>query len=402
MRIRLWNLADSLDKQDASDTPTVETIIYWGDAGSNPTSVLGRRDTVEHVYQDSGVFQILAVGRDTKFPTPAVCRLTLFPDTATDPLTGQLMNMPIKIYVKKFKNELSPDDTIICVGNEAEFSNTSDNAFNKFVYKRFKDSDLSEIDSITRNQAPPDVVKFRFDSIGRFQIHSIPRGFDPTQIPLGAEKNCEVRDTSYISVVKPTPAFDTIRQDMNSAKYLMKNNTNASFQNSDVFEWTLYKLGESTPYVLKDGEIKGGANPKMGNLSDMDFEVDFKNDTGDFKICLKAWHIEPPADCADTVCKIISNRFLTRIKIPNVFTPNSDGSNDNFVIDIEGEDKYDLQIFNRWGNKVFESKDSKKTWNGKDMNDGGECPAGVYYFIFNYQLRAQDPATATGTVTLIK
>lgn len=402
MRIRLWNLADSLDKQDESDTPTVETIIYWGDAGSNPTSVLGRRDTVEHVYQDSGVFQILAVGRDTKFPAPAVCRLTLFPDTATDPLTGQLMNMPIKIYVKKFKNELSPDDTIICVGNEAEFTNTSDNAFNKFVYKRFKDSDLSEIDSITRNQAPPDVVKFRFDSVGRFQIHSIPRGFDPSQIPLGAEKNCEVRDTSYISVVKPTPAFDTIRQDMNSAKYLMKNNTNASFQNSDVFEWTLYKVGEPTPYILKDGEIKGGANPKMGNLSDMDFEVDFKNDTGDFKICLKAWHIEPPADCADTVCKIISNRFLTRIKIPNVFTPNNDGSNDNFVIDIEGEDKYDLQIFNRWGNKVFESKDSKKTWNGKDMNDGGECPAGVYYFIFNYQLRAQDPATATGTVTLIK
>ncbi len=401
LRVRIWNLADSIGMQDPSDTPTVETIIYWGDPGSNPLSVLGRRDTVEHVYQDSGVFQILAVGRDAKFPNPVTCLPAIFPDTTTDPLTGQLYNQPIKIYVKKFNNELSPDDTIVCVGTEAKFRNTSDNAFNRFVYKRYNNTDMSAIDSVSRNQAAPDFVTFRFDSVGRFQIHSIPRGFDPLQIPAGAERNCEVRDTSYISVVKPTPAFDTVRVDPNSAKYLMKNTTNTPVQNSDVFEWTLYK-SDGSIYVPVDGEIKGGSNPKMGNLSDMDFEVDFKNDTGDFKICLKAWHIEPPADCADTVCKIISNRFLTKIKIPNVFSPNGDGSNDNFVIEIEGEDKYDLQIFNRWGNKVFESKDSKKTWNGKDMNDGGECPAGVYYFIFNYQLRAQDPVTVTGTVTLIK
>ncbi|MFN5884189.1 MAG: hypothetical protein ACK445_02510, partial [Bacteroidota bacterium] len=88
LKVRVWNLADSLGMQDPSDTPTVETLIYWGEPGGMPASVLGRRDTVEHVYQDSGVYQIVAVGRDTKFPAPTGCLPAIFPDTATDPLTG--------------------------------------------------------------------------------------------------------------------------------------------------------------------------------------------------------------------------------------------------------------------------------------------------------------------------
>ncbi len=400
LKIRIWNQADSIGMQDPADTPTRETIIYWGDPGSSPTSVLGRRDTVEHTYVDSGVFSILAVGRDAVFPNSTLCLPSIFPDTATDPLTGALLNKPIKIYVKKYRNILSPNDTTICVGNPVRFDNTSDNAFTKFTYSRLR-GDSIFLDSIQHTIPAPDNVQFNFDSIGRFSVQSIPRGFDPNQIPLGAEANCIVRDTSWVTVVKPTPKFDTVRVDQNSAKFTMVNTTNVPVQNSDVFEWTMYNMDGSV-YVPKDGEIKGGANPKTGNLSDPDFEFDLKNDTGSFKICLKAWHISPPSDCVDTVCRVITNLFITRIKIPNVYTPNGDGSNDNFMIDIEGEDKYDLQIFNRWGNKVFESRDKTKTWNGKDMNDGGECPAGVYYFIFNYQLRAQDPTSVTGTVTLIR
>lgn len=400
LKIRIWNIADSLGMQDPADTPTRETIIYWGDQGSQPTSILGRRDTVEHTYLDSGVFSILAVGRDVISPNATQCPPSLYPDTVTDPTTGQLFDRPIKVYVKKFRNILSPNDTIICVGNPVVLNNTSDNAFTRFTYARFK-GDSAFIDSVVKTQLPPETVSFQFDSVGRFSVQSIPRGFDPAQIPLGAEVNCVVRDTSWISVVRPYPNFDTVRVDPNAAKWMMKNTTNIPVVNSDYFEWTIYNMDGSL-YTPKDGEIKGGSNPKIGNLSDMDLEFDLKNDTGSFKVCLKARHIEPPQLCEDTVCKVIKNSFITRIKIPNVFSPNDDGSNDNFVIDIEGEDGYDLQIFNRWGNKVFESKDKTKTWNGKDMNEGGECPAGVYYFIFNYQLRAQDRQSVTGTVTLIR
>lgn len=403
MRVRVWNLADSIGMQAPGDTPTVETLIYWGEPNASVpyVSVLGRRDTVEHIYYDSGTYSIVAVGRDAVFPSPTTCLPAIFPDTTTDPFTGTPYEFPINIYVKKFNNRLNPHDTIICVDNEVEFENTSDDAFTKFTYERYDSTDMSLIDSIVHNQPPIDKVKFMFNEVGNFQIHSVPRGFDPTQIPVGSEANCIIRDTSYVMVVEPRPAFDTVRADLNSAKFQMVNTTNIPVLNSDAFEWTIYKMDGSL-YVPGDGVIQGGLNPKLGNLSDKDFEVDFKNDTGDYKVCLKAWHIKPPANCADTVCKILKNSFITNIKVPNVFSPNGDGTNDNFVIEIEGETKYELTIWNRWGTKVFTSEDKNNTWNGKDMNEGAECPAGVYYFIFNYQMRAQDPATITGTITLIR
>ena len=43
-------------------------------------------------------------------------------------------------------------------------------------------------------------------------------------------------------------------------------------------------------------------------------------------------------------------------------------------------------IFNRWGEKVFESTDKNSTWNGQNRNTGSDCPAGTYYYIVKYDL----------------
>jgi gliding motility-associated-like protein len=99
----------------------------------------------------------------------------------------------------------------------------------------------------------------------------------------------------------------------------------------------------------------------------------------------------------------------TRIIIPNVFTPdNADGKNDAFDIDILGFTLYNLNIYNRWGALVFSgTKDGLDNdgvnWNGKTFNDGEQCPAGVYYFIFTYKLITDlIETTVHGTVTLIR
>ena len=104
------------------------------------------------------------------------------------------------------------------------------------------------------------------------------------------------------------------------------------------------------------------------------------------------------------------NDHLTEFQIFNVFTPgNSDGKNDQYDILIEGEDLYELTIYNRWGIEVFKGdKDGDRTnennWNGKLNNKGEDCPAGTYYFIFRYSLRnaPEDVKTLTGVVTLIR
>ncbi len=67
-------------------------------------------------------------------------------------------------------------------------------------------------------------------------------------------------------------------------------------------------------------------------------------------------------------------------KIPNVITPNNDGVNDRFVLDFE----YRLiQIYNRWGQLVFESDNFTDYWDG--TFDGKEVADGNYFYIVNVE-----------------
>jgi gliding motility-associated-like protein len=77
---------------------------------------------------------------------------------------------------------------------------------------------------------------------------------------------------------------------------------------------------------------------------------------------------------------------------PNVFTPNGDGTNDLLVFtglqDFPGSS---LFIYNRWGNKIYESSDYQNNWNGSGVSDG------VYYYILNQS----DGKSLTGFITII-
>jgi gliding motility-associated-like protein len=130
----------------------------------------------------------------------------------------------------------------------------------------------------------------------------------------------------------------------------------------------------------------------------------FLNDTGSFEVCEITW-IERNGlnGCPDTACITVINEFLTNIDVPNIFTPgNADGINDLFEIYSQGVEKWEITIMNRWGEKVFTSTNPDDHWNGKRMNTGADCAAGVYYFIINYQLRGQDEDSKSGSVTLIR
>ena len=67
-------------------------------------------------------------------------------------------------------------------------------------------------------------------------------------------------------------------------------------------------------------------------------------------------------------------------ELPNTFTPNKDGQNDLFVpypyCFIES---VEFQVFNRWGQAVFETTEPDLNWDGRDMN-GNELPAGTYFY----------------------
>ena len=70
--------------------------------------------------------------------------------------------------------------------------------------------------------------------------------------------------------------------------------------------------------------------------------------------------------------------IICDLVIPNIFTPNGDNTNDLFIIaNLEYYPNSHLQIFNRWGKKIYDSPDYQNDWNGSNYSDG------VYYFILD-------------------
>lgn len=77
--------------------------------------------------------------------------------------------------------------------------------------------------------------------------------------------------------------------------------------------------------------------------------------------------------------------FVIRLTIPTGFSPNNDGINDTFVIpELTNYKDVHLIVFNRWGNKVFESDDYQNDWDGTCQGNAcignGILPEGTYFY----------------------
>lgn len=103
----------------------------------------------------------------------------------------------------------------------------------------------------------------------------------------------------------------------------------------------------------------------------------------------------------DNVCISDQPCVEPNIEIPNVFTPNKDGSNDFFVTKDQGLINKKMVILNRWGNVVFESNEFDQ-WDGKNQK-GKDCTEGVYFVKVSYESPLNNTIeTKTGFVHLIR
>jgi gliding motility-associated-like protein len=69
-----------------------------------------------------------------------------------------------------------------------------------------------------------------------------------------------------------------------------------------------------------------------------------------------------------------------QLEIPNVFTPNGDGTNDYFEVSTDGTTVYEFSIFNRTGTRIYHSKSPRIFWDGNSL-DGAELKDGIYYYV---------------------
>ncbi|MEO5642874.1 MAG: choice-of-anchor L domain-containing protein [Bacteroidia bacterium] len=104
--------------------------------------------------------------------------------------------------------------------------------------------------------------------------------------------------------------------------------------------------------------------------------------------------------CVDSTrqCLEIGESYYS---IPNVFTPGSDGVNDGFVITNVGMKSLHCEIYNRWGELIYEWEGTTGYWNGKTKN-GNDVVDGVYYYTAHLVDFADKVFEESGFVQLIK
>jgi gliding motility-associated-like protein len=93
---------------------------------------------------------------------------------------------------------------------------------------------------------------------------------------------------------------------------------------------------------------------------------------------------------------------VTYVFVPNSFTPNGDGQNDVFMPVGEAGNIISVEVFSRWGEILFQSKNNPNPmWDGS--NGKNICPDGTYYYVVKYSIpRLGEEGTQTGYVTLLR
>ncbi|MFM9983636.1 MAG: gliding motility-associated C-terminal domain-containing protein [Flavobacteriales bacterium] len=136
-------------------------------------------------------------------------------------------------------------------------------------------------------------------------------------------------------------------------------------EGADEYLWNFFRM-ETTPEV----------NPFY------DFPI---VDQGVFPICLTA---TSEYGCADTLCQDIFMESILQVFVPNTFTPDEDGINDFWLPVVTGEipGSYKCWVFNKWGDPMFYTEDSRMAWTGG--SDGGEYYVTNDTFVWRIEVQA--------------
>ena len=136
--------------------------------------------------------------------------------------------------------------------------------------------------------------------------------------------------------------------------------SNANLPTTLYYKWEIFKDKALQPYITR---------------VDKDIRNTF-NESGSYKVKITV-------NSKDTVCtdtaSITVDISESYIKVPNVFTPNGDGYNDEFRVAFKSIKQFEAWVYNRWGRLVYKWNDPAKGWDG---NIGGKkASPGAYFYI---------------------
>jgi len=145
-----------------------------------------------------------------------------------------------------------------------------------------------------------------------------------------------------------------------------------------------------------------GASNYMWNFGDADSSVETNPrhifpSTGTFNVCLTAISV---AGCSDTSCTDVSAIIKPLVDVPNAFTPGRFGTNANIRVEGFGIKDMKWTIYNRWGQKVFETSSRKTGWDG--TYKGRLQPMDVYVYTLDVEFTDGKTVRRTGDISLLR
>jgi gliding motility-associated-like protein len=125
---------------------------------------------------------------------------------------------------------------------------------------------------------------------------------------------------------------------------------------------------------------------------------------GDYLVMLIAYN-NPIYGCADTTYRYIFVEPLFTFYIPNSFTPDGDGLNDEFKPKGENFDyeTYNLKIYDRWGALIWQTDNPERGWNGTHQSSLVDVKNGIYVYVFTLKkFNNFEPKVIKGSVSLYR
>jgi gliding motility-associated-like protein len=182
---------------------------------------------------------------------------------------------------------------------------------------------------------------------------------------VSAANGCSAFDTSTIVQIKPGPQVEvnssvTVNQ-FQSATLIASGTGLFEWSNGETSDSIVVKPNESTEYCITS-TLNG---------------------------------------CVDTACTMVYVEIeCGEIFIPNAFSPNGDSNNDLQCVLSNCIESIDFAIYNRWGEKVFESSSPNVCWDGN--YNGKPCNSGVYVYRLTCTLISKEFVTKQGNINLIR
>ncbi len=325
-------------------TSTNFSSLIWHMGDSANTTIYASSDSVVRFkYSNPGIYNIYLEGSDSFYNEDTKNSYTcsaLFPDTnAIFYPVRRIIVLPIPEVDFKFSGPA-------CVGQPVIFESLSDS-----IYDIFNWIVESKDTTVLTNS-----YSHVFSDTGTYSVQ-----FNPYYVPEGPYERACFDDTTYQVTVTSLNADFSFVQNGSCSEYAFTD----SSTNAVSYQWDF-------------------GHPRSGNDNFSDLQNPthaYKKDTGTFEVCLVAAN---DSGCLDTACNEVVGTYYEALDLYNIFTPNGDLYNEEFILEIVNQRYFNLKIFNRWGEQVFQTDDPAIGWNGRTMNVGEELPASTYFYVLQY------------------